>query len=212
MRMLASTVTFVIAVGLACDGAGVTPPPDLAEPLLAPEVMYGTLQWADVGSNCSASSPAIPLSSARRQTLPTVPANERTVNDEFASYARAVPGGWGGYFLQEGTPTLWLVDPSKRSAAVEALHDRGLTQIPTDVSVIPGRWNFAQMYDWYRWLKQEIADTPNLIGTDVQESANRIQFFVAHDSLRAVLDARLVELGTPCRLVAVGVSEPIVPR
>jgi hypothetical protein len=71
-------------------------------------------QWADLGVECAPDAPAPSLDPALRDALPP---SSATGDADWADIARRVPGGWGGFFYEDGTPTIYLVDPSLRDAA-----------------------------------------------------------------------------------------------
>jgi hypothetical protein len=41
-----------------------------------------------------------------------------TIDDQWAAIARQVPGGWGGVWLVDAQPTIFLVHPDRRDEAV----------------------------------------------------------------------------------------------
>ncbi len=199
--MRAPVVMFCAALA-ACSGEAVVEPP----PQLHPPV---NLQWADVGQPCSPGAPAVPLGDAARDSLPTIP-GFATSDDRMADIARRVPGGWGGNARLDGVFTVYLVDTTARAAASTALAAEGYSVPPTAV-VRRGRWDFAQLHDWYRHLLVGI-DGTGITMSDIQEAENRIHLFVRNESARAVLAAHLRSRGAVCNLVAIGVSAPVIAR
>ena len=126
MRHLIGTLFAVIAAA-AC---GVTTPengPD--QPLQDPG-------WAYFGSNCSPDSPTRSLSAAARDSLP--PPRDG-LDTQWAAIALRVPGGWGGFFRENGVPTIYLADPAKREAAIAALEPEGIP-VTSSTIVKQGRW------------------------------------------------------------------------
>src|SRR5688572_5247253 len=132
-----------VSVALAaCDAPPVAPRDTALVP--APS----TARWADLGRECKADAPATLLSAAARDSLPK--RSSRDMNDEMADLARDLPGGWGGMFLDQGVMTVYLTDPSQKAAFVSAA--QGRLPVGPDSRVIQGRWDFAQLYDWYRYI------------------------------------------------------------
>jgi hypothetical protein len=152
--------------------------------------------------------------------LPTALAESLSVDSDslsedgrWARIARVVPGGWGGgLFLADGVPTMYLTDPSRRSEVVAALNQRGVDgrTLGPDVHVRKGRWSFAQLYDWYRYLNQRIGNV-SISGTDIDQAHNRLLFAVTSESAKLVLEARLSTLAIPCYLVAVEIRPYATP-
>jgi hypothetical protein len=119
-----------------------------------------------------------------------------------------VPGGWGGFFLENGVPTIYLVVPARKDAAVAVLRTEGLP-VTSSTRVKQGRWDFAQLYDWYRYLLPHIR-VEGLSTGDIQESRNRLEFGVIDEAARARLERTLAGLGVPCFLIAIGIRRPVV--
>jgi hypothetical protein len=159
--------------------------------------------WASVGHRCASDAPATSLPAAARDSLS--PADTlHNPDDRWAQRARAVPGGWGGFFIDNGVPTIYLVDTTQRAHALAALNRPGLDGmvLGADVQVRRGRWDYAQLDDWYRYLNQRLA-LSELVSSDIEEGANRIMYTVTGDGAIARLEARLAALHVPCFLVAV---------
>ncbi|MCC7001990.1 MAG: hypothetical protein IT357_07525 [Gemmatimonadaceae bacterium] len=185
----------------ACGGESPSPvePPRNLEPV--------NLQWADVGQACGATAPAVPLSDAARDSLGPPPASFPGSDTYLASVARRVPGGWGGNFRANGVFTVYLVDTTQLAAVRTALAPEGYT-VPADAVAKQGRWNFAQLHDWFQHLIVGIAGR-GVTFLDIQEAENRIEIYVESESRRAGLEAHLRSRGAVCNLVAIGVQRPI---
>ena len=168
-------------------------------------------RWARLGRVCSPSAPASSLSTPQRDSLPPVPAeNVGDENDRWVRVARTVPGGFGGYFVRGGgRETIYLTDPSKRREAIAALNVHHImgTLIGPDAVAERARWDFVQLYEWYRYLSPRIHSLGVWeYGIDVLN--NRIRLSVSSESARQQLEKRLVALGVPCLLVAIEVGPP----
>jgi len=137
----------------------------------------------------------------------------QTVDDHWSEIARQVPGGWGGFFLVNGQATIYLAAPGKRDEAVAALYALGVGQPQFDVrsaAVFQGRWDFAQLYDWYRYINDQASTVSGLYFADIDEARNRLHYGVdpgAMGQLESVLQA----LNLPCDLVIVEATGPPVP-
>ncbi len=74
---------------------------------------------------------------------------------------RARPGGWGGgIFLDSGLAIYYLRDTTLRAAAEAELNEHrvdGRVWGPP-MHVRPGRWSFAELYDWDRYLRPRVAN------------------------------------------------------
>ena len=180
-------------VVVAAAGCGLTEPPGTPEEGWA---------WASLGRPCPATEVARSLSPIARDSLTSPVAV--TVDDRWAAIARRVPGGWGGFFYESGRPTIYLVDPTQRDAAYAALQAEGIPAMSAHVKT--GHWDFAQMYDWYRYLSPHIWSIEGVHQSDIQESANRLEYTVLDQATRDEVDRVLTELMIPCFLVATRVG------
>jgi hypothetical protein len=147
------------------------------------------------------------------------------MDSQWAEIARQVPGGWGGLYYeraagrQQGALTIVLVDPTQQDRAVEALSrlfrgtgwERLIPELPNAV-VQQGRWDFAQLFDWYRYLNRHVGQESGVTMSDIQESMNRIEYGVADEAARERLTRRLQGLNLPCFLVAIDIVPPAQTR
>lgn len=169
-------------------------------------------RWARLGRRCARNAPASSLPAARRDSLPPTPAGSRIDDDDrWVRLARTVPGGFGGYFVRssDGRETIYLKEPEKRGEALVALNARPVTgvTIGADVVVVRGRWDYVQLYEWYRYLVPRLSGT-RLVSTDLDEGENRILLGVEDEPSRRRLERRLAALDVPCFLVAIEVGPP----
>lgn len=180
--------------------------------------------WAKLGRTCEPNAPAQSLPADKLKQIG--PDQGRpSMDSEWAAIARQVPGGWGGLYYQPGTGrqqgplTIVLVDPTKRERAVEALSrlfrgtgwERIIPELPK-AQVQKGRWDFAQLFDWYRYLNRHVWQEAGVTMSDIQESRNRIEYGVADEATRERLARRLLGLDVPCGLVAIEIVPPAQTR
>ena len=183
------------AAATVCSSGEPTAP--LEEPSLEP-------RWASLGKDCPADAPAtVSEVAAPRQ------GGVATVDDAWAAIARRVPGGWGGFFYENGWPTIYLVDPARRKEAISALKAEGIPVTPS-TAVKQGRWDFAQLYDWYRWVLPAVWAVEGVSFTDIQEGRNRLEFGAVDEETRTRLEAALAELDLPCVLVWIEIRGSVV--
>lgn len=163
---------------------------------------------ASLDPDCTAPAFSIP----DNLRLPPPSGGLGTVDDRWAALARQVPGGWGGFFYHEGQPTVYLVDPSQREAALRAIAPHIGRDDVLRSAVRQGRWDFAQMYDWYRYLAQHAWAVPGVHSSDIQEAQNRIIYGVRDEAAREQLTRKLTALGIPCGLVLIEITPPATIR
>src|SRR2546429_1392834 len=168
-------------------------------------------RWARLGQSCPADAPAVEVPVTLRDSVRGLWASFRDDDDRWADLAREVPGGFAGMML-EGGLVVFLVDTTQRDAALAALAARrGLEgRDPKRVRVRKVRWNFAQLYDWYRYLNLHVWSDSGVVTSDIDEAENRITYGVMGESGRRRLERRLAALRPrlPCFLVAVEVVGP----
>lgn len=160
----------------------------------------GDARWAELGRSCPEDAPATLLSEERRDSLPPF---ERDLNGQWADFALRAPGGVGGYFIGEAGPTLYLTDTTQLQAAAAFLREEG---VPVADAVVArqGRWDFAQLYDWYRYLNRFVFALDGWSTADVNEATNRLEYGAVDESARREIEDTLRGLGiVPCFLVAI---------
>jgi hypothetical protein len=165
--------------------------------------------WANLGKSCSPESAAYSLPEEERSRLHS----SNDLNADWAAITQQVPGGWGGFFVVGGRPTIYLQDLSKKEPAVAALA-RLMPELArfdlSNVDVRRGRWNFSQMYDWYRFIAPFFWQNFGALSSDIQESRNRLEYGVLNEANRAGVENAFRPLDLPCYLVAIGLTTPAV--
>jgi hypothetical protein len=168
--------------------------------------------WASIGRHCPAGAPAVVLSPERRDSLPPDPGLTNS-DSRWAWIARVVPGGWGGgIFLDSGFANYYLRDTMMRAAAEGVLNehrvDGRVWGPPMHVRV--GRWSFAELYDWDRYLRPRVGNV-SFSGYDIDEAHNRLLYSLTTAAAKRDLERRLADLGGPCFLVAIEIRPMAVP-
>ena len=184
--------------------------------------IVGTLLTIVVGAACSDTTgpglcdpdgPGPSIEGSRAASLPPVPTTHRTIDDRWAAIARDVPGGWGGLFFEGALPIVYLVDPSQRTAALDALYSLGVGAPYADIrraDVWQGRWDFGQLYDWYRYLNEvAVVWRYGVASSDIDEFQNRLVYGVLEDSLDSFTKT-IESLQLPCELVVIKVGSGIL--
>ena len=160
-------------------------------------------RWANVGK-CTTDAPATDLPLAARDSL-GYPFGRFGRGDPWAARAivsRRVPGGWGGLALRgKGEDYgIYLIDTTQRSAALAALAAAGIRSISPTTVAVQGRWTYAQIYDWFRYIHSHLRGVAVNSWT-LDEQRNRIYYGVEDEAAALELDRRLTALKVPCFLV-----------
>ena len=172
----------------------------------APVVSPSDSAWANVGRPCGAAEPTWEPrldSAARRLT--------HGRDAETASLAREVPGGYGGLYLDGGRVVVLLTDTLRKDAARRELARR-IPRPDLDIErarVIPARWTFAQLHDWWAYISARRVRFEGATMFDIDERANRLVYGFRDSTAlrRAEEDVRPLEL--PCYLVAFVIRPPV---
>lgn len=174
-----------------------------ARPLLAQSVVpagESDPSWAAIGKGCTPSSPALSISRVRLDSAPALTHGpHRTMDDAWSDIARDTPGGFAGVIRENGVPTVFLTDTTKKAEASVALAARHMYYGPAGPHVRAARWNFMQLAEWYRYFRVALDAPINF--SDIDEGKNRITFGTADSASRTVVEQRLARLDVPCYLV-----------
>jgi hypothetical protein len=168
--------------------------------------------WASVGKECTTNAPITDIPSAARDSLGHPFGSPGEHGDAWAKRAevsRKIPGGWGGVTRKEngfGTRLLF-VDTTQRARAFEALAAAGSPFSP-DTPVKQGRWSYAQIYDWFRYIHTHLRRVAVTMWT-LDEANNRILYGVEDEAAAREFDRQLATMNTPCFLVARDITGPV---
>ncbi len=124
--------------------------------------------------------------------------------------ARVIPG-FGGYFVRDGVPTVYLTDVRERPAAEAALDRfaRGLAVVRGQVKVLPGRFSWHQLQGWFQRVSPEVLADDGIVFVDLDETANQLLVGVEHGAKAVWVRGVAARLGLPDGAVAVREVEPI---
>lgn len=161
--------------------------------------------WADLGKACPPGAPA--YGAPEQADVEGAPTRNRL----WAGIARDVPGGWGGIFGEDGVLTMYMVDPSQREEAIEALSGRleGFSNL-SSVRVKQGRWDFAQLWDWFRYISPHVWAVEGVTKAVILEAENRVEYGAMNEDVRTQVNEVLAGLDLPCFLVSVVRFGPVV--
>ena len=154
-----------------------------------------------------ACSDATPTDPALNGTPPEL---QVTQAPDLANLARAIPG-FGGLFIDHGVPTVYLTNPTDRSAMERALGDfassRGST--PAQIQVLQGRYSLQQLDRWTRQVTTDAFSIAGVVYTDLDEATNRVTVGVDRGSATPSVRSLAARLGIPAEAVVVKQTEPI---
>ena len=144
-----------------------------------------------------------------RPTLSSAAASDEPAPDP-ADVANAVPG-FGGYFLDNGVPTVYLTDPSRRAEAERALAgflaDRGFAA--SDLRVRQATYDWTQLDAWHEKAWPRVLTVSGAVYTDIDERSNRLRFGGIDAAAVQNIAGLLTGLGIPSAAAIVQVTAPI---
>jgi hypothetical protein len=140
-------------------------------------------------------------------TTPNQPAPQPALDAAHArdlvTLARTVPG-FGGYFFDEGIPTVYLTDPAERGVAARALG------LPVGaIRVLQARYAYGQLDGWFQRVTYEAFEIPGVVFTDLDEASNVVLVGVEHRAAAANVHSLAARLGVPASALAVREVQPI---
>ena len=167
-------------------------------------------RWAAPGTSCGPNARPFPLpESLRDTTIHPFGSPTHSHWEDRATITRGIPGGFGGISWREKDPrtVVYLLDTTQLAAAVPALVSVGVLPPNPRVGAIPGRFTYAQLYDWMSYIHMHLRGV-RLAGWAIDEKNNRIIYFLADEASVTELNRNLAEMHAPCFLIAFLVTGP----
>jgi len=129
---------------------------------------------------------------------------------DLATLARTIPG-FGGFYLDAGVPTVYLLDPAARAPAERALGAYATARgfAPAQIRVLQGRYDYRDLDRWFQRISYEAFSTPGVVYTDLDEAVNRVAVGVEHAAAAASVRGLAARLGIPTEALIVRHTEPI---
>jgi hypothetical protein len=130
--------------------------------------------------------------------------------DNLTALAGAVPG-FGGFYLDDsGNPFVYLKNASQRGKVERVLapffRSEGLS--PSQLRVLPARYEWAELESWYSKFSSEGLATRGAVFVDADEASNRVTIGVERGA-KAHIQGVLARLGIPKEAVVLRETEPI---
>lgn len=151
-----------------------------------------------VGAACR--DAATPTDPAARSDTPTPVVQ----SPDLATLARAIPG-FGGFYLDDGVPSVYLTDVSRDSIAEATLAGYGFSA----PRVVQGQYTYQQLDRWFRPVSLEALAHNGVVFVDLDEAANRVFVGVENAAGAAVVQRLVARLGVPAGAVTIQETEPI---
>src|SRR5687768_13911954 len=146
----------------------------------------------------------------------------RMIDNRFAEVAQQVPGFGGMFYDERGQLTMYLakgrlgyqdmvvVQAAKASVVTVFENDPRITGAG-EIRVIPGKYDFLQLKEWYDRMNIEVLSVPGVVLTDIDEAKNRLRVGVENQEVQTMVEEKLSRLGVPREAVIIEVSGPFKP-
>jgi len=161
---------------------------------------------------------ALACSDQNEPTAPTSPPPSTSVDPAVAvtadnplSLASAVPG-FGGFYLDGGTPVVYLRDARQRGNAERALAPFLASErlAASQLRVLPAKYEWSQLEGWLSHASARVLGVPGAVFVDADEASNRLLIGVergAASRIRGIVAA----LGIPAEAVTYQETAPFRP-
>jgi hypothetical protein len=132
--------------------------------------------------------------------------------DQLLGEAGAVVSGFGGLYLDKDDNTIvyvYMLDTSQEAEArVAATSVLGPQRPVRDVHTLQAQYSMTQLKEWYDRSWMEVIVLPGVVGTDLQEGANRLLFGIESEAVRPSVEKVLTRLGVPLEAVIIEIMPP----
>ena len=113
---------------------------------------------------------------------------------------RAIPG-FGGLFMDQGVPTVYLTDVGQRGVAERVLGG--------NVRVLAARFAYGDLDRWFQQVSYNAFEHGGVVFVDLDETANRVLIGVERGASHANIRSLAARLGVPAEAITVRDVDPI---
>jgi hypothetical protein len=150
-----------------------------------------------------------PSTPSSQQEPSPVSVNSQVTADDALSLARAIPG-FGGFYLDRGTPVAYLKNAAERGnlqrALAPFLRAEGLAA--SELRILPARYDWAELERWFSHASPAVLGAAGGIFVDADEASNRVMIGVERGAA-ARIRGIVARLGIPDAAVIIQETEPI---
>ena len=122
--------------------------------------------------------------------------------------ARTIPG-FGGLFIAEGMPTVYLTDVGQRGIAERVLGGFARARGATGIRVLAGRYAYGDLDRWFQQVSYNAFEHGGVVFVDLDEAANRVLVGVERGASHANIRSLAARLGVPAEAITVRDVDPI---
>ncbi len=121
---------------------------------------------------------------------------------------RTLPG-FGGLFIDQGIPTVYLTDVGHRGLAERMLDGFARTRGATGIRVLAARFAYGDLDRWFQQVSTHAFEQGGVVFVDLDEASNRVLVGVERGSSHANIRSLAARLGVPAEAITVRDVDPI---
>ena len=177
---------------------------------------YGMRRWNVVLAGvallgaCAEAPEPLAIQPTDAQSAPQF--NLQATQDPLDDLADALPGFGGLFLAQDGMPTIYLLDPAQRDAAMPIvaafLAEQG-ESFP-GLRVLQGQHDYRTLRRWFAEASARVLGMPGAVYVDLDESTNGLRIGVENTVVASGIQSVVASLGVPLSALNVVQTEPIV--
>lgn len=127
---------------------------------------------------------------------------------DVATLTRTIPG-FGGLFIDDGVPTVYLTDVSQRGIANRVLGAFARGRGAAGIRVLQARYAYGDLNRWFEQVSQEAFAQGGVVFVDLDEASNKVLVAVEHGASQVNIRSLAARLGVPSEALAVRETDPI---
>lgn len=125
-----------------------------------------------------------------------------------ATLSRTIPG-FGGLFIDQGVPTVYLTDVGQRGNAERLLSGFARARGATGIKVRAGQFKYRDLDRWSQRVSYDAFDQSGVVFVDLDEASNRVLVGVERGAPHAEILSLAARLGVPAEAITVRDVDPI---
>lgn len=133
---------------------------------------------------------------------------EQVQAPDVQTLTRTIPG-FGGLFVDQGVPTVYLTDVRQRGMAERLLDGFARARGASGIRVLAGRFAYGDLDRWFQQVSYKAFEYGGVVFVDLDEAANRVLVGVERGASHANIRSLAARLGVPVEAITVRDVDPI---
>ncbi|MCI0432096.1 MAG: S1 family peptidase [Gemmatimonadetes bacterium] len=136
----------------------------------------------------------------------------QAIQDPLDALADALPGFGGLFLANDGTATVYLMDPDQRETAapIIAAFLEQQDESVAGLRVLQAQHDYRTLRRWFAEASARVLGMPGAVFVDLDESANRLRIGVEQTVVASQIQSAVANLGIPLGAIDVVQTDPIV--